>query len=63
MEPGVNAIAAPIVRPEVADARAVAIVSIAGPAARLTPSILLTLGPASVRPPRNSRDSGMLAGI
>lgn len=46
MEAGVNAIAAPIVPPECSDGRAVATVSIAGPAARLTPSVLLSFAPA-----------------
>lgn len=46
MEAGVNAIAAPIVPPELSDRRAVATVSIAGPAARLTPAVLLGFAPA-----------------
>lgn len=40
MEPGVNAIAVPIVPPEHTDGRAVATVSIAGPSARLSPDVL-----------------------
>ncbi len=40
MEPGVNAIAAPIVPPESRDGRGVGTVSIAGPSARLAPDVL-----------------------
>jgi DNA-binding IclR family transcriptional regulator len=45
MEVGVNAIAAPVVPPERGDGRGVATVSIAGPAARLRPDVLIGFAP------------------
>lgn len=46
MEAGVNAIAVPIIPPELDDGRAVGTVSIAGPSARLTPEVLTSYVPA-----------------
>lgn len=46
MEAGVSAIATPVVPPEAVDGRAVGTVSIAGPAARLDPDVLVSFAPA-----------------
>lgn len=46
MEPGINAIAAPIVPSGGPGGRGVGTVSIAGPSARLTPEVLLSFAPA-----------------
>jgi IclR family acetate operon transcriptional repressor len=46
MEPGVNAIASPVVPRGSLDGRGVGTVSIAGPAARLTPEVLYSFAPA-----------------
>ncbi len=46
MEIGINAIAAPIVPPDLPEGRGVGTVSIAGPAARLTPDVLVGFAPS-----------------